>query len=302
MIDRRLLVLRSLAEYGTVTATAAALHLTPSAVSQQLRLLARDVGAELLRPEGRRVRLTPAAQVLLRHADGLHAQWEAARAELAQQGGAPRGGLRLCGVSSAVAALAAPAAASLRRSHPGLEPLVLEEESLECYRLLLAEEADVALVLPGPRTPSVTDARFEQEPLLTDRQDLLVPHGHRLDGAHGAGLAEAAGEPWIVKQWNNDTYPLVTAACAAAGFTPHITHQVKEWYAVAALVAEGFGVCLLPRIVPLPGYPVTRVPLRGEPAPARRFVTAVRRGSSGHPVVAAGLTALRAAASALDHG
>ncbi|WP_317985784.1 LysR substrate-binding domain-containing protein [Streptomyces sp. 5-10] len=104
-----------------------------------------------------------------------------------------------------------------------------------------------------------------------------------------------------MKQRNNDTYPLVTAACAAAGFTPRVVHQVKEWYAVSALVAEGLGVCRVPRIVPLPRHAVTRVPLRGEPVPAWRFLTAfltaVRRGSAAHPLVSAGLDALREAAA-----
>ncbi|MFE6163777.1 LysR family transcriptional regulator [Streptomyces sp. NPDC056486] len=300
MIDHRLYVLQALAEHGTVTATAGALHLTPSAVSQQLRLLARDLGAELLRPEGRRVRLTPAAHIVLRHADALRVQWEAAQAELAKEGSSTRGTLRMSGVSSALAALGAPAAAALRETHPLVESLIVEEESAECYRMLLADETDVALVLPGPDAPPVTDTRFEQTPLLTDRQDLLVPDGHRLARPEGVELAEAAGQSWIVKKPNNDTYPLVMAACTAAGFTPRITHQVKEWYAVSSLVAEGFGICLMPRIVPLPRHAVTRVPLRGTPVPSRRFLTAVRRGSAAHPLVAAGLHALREAAAA--HG
>ncbi|PPS85924.1 LysR family transcriptional regulator [Streptomyces sp. MH60] len=299
MIDHRLHVLRTLAEHGTVTAAAAALHLTPSAVSQQLRLLARDLEVELLRPEGRRVRLTPAAHIVLRHADILRMQWEEAQAELAQQSVALRGTLRLCGVSSALAAFAAPAVAELRKTHPLVEPLINEEESAECYRLLLADEADVALVLPGPDAPPVTDARLEQAPLTTDRQDLLVAEGHRLARPGGARLAEAADQAWIVKKNKNDTYPLVIAACAAAGFTPRIVHQVKEWYAVSALVAEGLGVCLMPRAVPLPQHAVTRVPLVGEPAPVRQLLTAVRRGSTGHPLVKAGLEALRNTASAM---
>ncbi|MFI6090944.1 LysR family transcriptional regulator [Streptomyces sp. NPDC051218] len=301
MIDHRLHVLQALAEHGTVTATAAALHLTPSAVSQQLRLLARDLGVELLSPEGRRVRLTPAAHIVLRHTGALRVQWEAAQAELAQQAAGTqgvRGTLRMCGVSSALSALGAPAAALLRETHPQVETLAVEEESAECYRMLLAEEADVALVLPGPDAPPVTDARFEQAPLLTDRQDLLVPEGHRLARPAGVELAEAAGESWIVKKANNDTYPLVMAACTAAGFTPRVTHQVKEWYAVSSFVAAGFGICLMPGIVPLPQHAVVRVPLLGGPVPTRRFLTAVRRGSAAHPLVAAGLRALRDAASA----
>lgn len=209
-----------------------------------------------------------------------------------------RGTLRMCGVSSALAALGAPAAARLRETHPLVESLIVEEESAECYRMLLADETDVALVLPGPDAPPVTDSRFEQTPLLTDRQDLLVPVGHRLARPEGVALAEAAGESWVVKKANNDTYPLVLAACTAAGFTPRVTHQVKEWYAVSALVAGGFGVCLMPRIVPLPQHAVTRVPLLGTAVPARRFLTAVRRGSASHPLVTAALHALGDAATA----
>ncbi|MFE3177003.1 LysR family transcriptional regulator [Amycolatopsis sp. NPDC059090] len=292
MIDHRLHVLRTLAEYGTVTATASTLHLTPSAVSQQLRLLARDLDVELLAPHGRRVQLTPAARIVLRHADTLRLQWEAARAELAAEDAELRGTLRLCGVSSALATLAAPAVASLRKTHPLIEPQITEEESVDCYRLLLADESDIALVLPGPEAPPVTDSRFEQTSLTTDRQDLLVAATHPLARRTGIELAEAADQPWIVKKHNNDTYPLVTAAC----FTPRIVHEVKEWYAVSALVAEGLGVCLMPRIVPLPPHAVKRIPLRGTSIPTRRLLTAVRRGSSSHPLVRAGLDALRAVA------
>lgn len=301
MIDiRRLRVLRTVAEHGTITAAAGELHLTPSAVSQQIRQLARDLGVELLRHEGRRVKLTPAAHVLLDHGDAFSVQWERARSELAALADGVSGTLRLCGVSSAIAALAGPAMALLRRSHPRVESRVREEESADCYRMLLADEADLAIVLPTPDAPPVSDPRFEQHPLLDDPQDLLVPVGHRLARPGGVELAEAAGEAWIVKRRNNDSYPLLTAACAAAGFTPHVSHEVKEWYAVSALVAEGFGVCLLPRMVPVPArQAVVRVPLRGRPVPSRRIVTCVRRGSADHPVVATGLSALREVAAEL---
>jgi len=82
MIDvRRLRVLRELADHGTVAAAAAALHLTPSAVSQQLAALTRETGVRLVEPDGRRVRLTDAAQVLLGHAHVVFAQLEQAEVE-----------------------------------------------------------------------------------------------------------------------------------------------------------------------------------------------------------------------------
>ena len=79
MIDRRLAVLRMVAACGTVTGAAEALHYTPSAVSQQLRTLAKDLGVDLVVQDGRRIRLTSAARVLLEQTEDLYARWEEIR-------------------------------------------------------------------------------------------------------------------------------------------------------------------------------------------------------------------------------
>lgn len=100
MIDPRLQTLRVLHKQGT--ATAQALHLTPSTVSQQLRQLAARLGLELLEPAGRRVRLTLAALALLGHADALFARWEEARADLAGYADGVAGQLRMTGVATAI--------------------------------------------------------------------------------------------------------------------------------------------------------------------------------------------------------
>ena len=266
-----------------MTATAEALHLTPSAVSQQIRQLGQDLGVQLLRPEGRRVRLTPAAHVLIRHGDILQSQWEAASAELQALDTQVSGVLRMCGVSSVLAALAAPAAARLRHLEPVIEVRILEEESPDCYRLLLAEETDIALVLPGPDAPPVTDERFASHPLHDDRQDLLVPEDHPFTRTEGVRLADVAGESWIAKRRNNDTYPLLSAACSAAGFTPRIVHEVKEWYAVSPWWPRDWGsACCRAwcrshgtrwcacRCAGSPSPPGGSSPSRGEGAPATR--------------------------------
>lgn len=296
MIDlRRLQVLRVLHKQGTVTAAAAALHLTPSAVSQQIRQLSREVGVDLLLHEGRRVRLTPAAHTLLGHADALYARWELARADLAAHDGTQAGELRLCGFPTGIATILAPATARLRTTHPGLEVRVTEASSLECFDLLLANDADVGLVVATADNPPVGDPRFEQRLLLDDPLDLLVPAGHRLAGRSSVDLAELADESWIVPVSGCIDHRHVTlSACTAAGFAPKITHHASEWPAVVALVAYRFGVCLMPRLAPLPAdSPVTRIPLRDQPAPARRILTSVRRGSDRQPGIALGLEALR---------
>src|SRR5947208_4337607 len=108
MIDlRRLRALRELADRGTIAATADALHLTPSAVSQQLAALEREVGHPLLEPAGRSVQLAPAAHLVLEHADALFAQLERLEGDLAAQDGEPLGELRVAGFPTALAGLLA---------------------------------------------------------------------------------------------------------------------------------------------------------------------------------------------------
>ncbi|MBE1535904.1 LysR family transcriptional regulator [Actinomadura algeriensis] len=297
MIDRRLETLRVLRERGTVTATAEALHLTPSTVSQQLRQLARDLGVELLEARGRGVRLTAAAHTVLRHADALSAQWERARADLAAHRSGSAGRVRICSVSSALAALVAPAAARLRAEHPGLDVRMCEKESEEAAHLLLSRRYDIAVAIPSEGVPAPGDARFDVRTLLDEPQDLLVPAGHPLAARGTARLDEAAAEPWIGSPERADQHRLMLASCAAAGFAPRIVHEAYEWFAVSALVAHGFGVGLVPRLAPLPpGDEVVRVPLRGETVPRRRIVACVRRGGDAQPPIARGLAALRAAA------
>ncbi|WP_062992965.1 LysR family transcriptional regulator [Nocardia anaemiae] len=300
MIDlRRLAVLRVLAERGTVTAAATDLHVTPSAVSQQLRSLASELGVQLVVRRGRNIELTPAARSLLAHVDDLSARWEHARADIASANTTLTGQLRLCGVSSAAAALLLPAAARLHSDHPELDVHIRELESGECFQQLLAYRSDIALVLPA-HSPPVDDPRFEQQAIFDDAQDLLVPEDHPLTRRSDVRLADAATESWIVKPENNDSYELLVAACAAAGFTPRVTHHLKEWFAVSAAVAQGFGVCLLPRLVPVPErHRTVRVPLHGNIRPARAIIAATRRGSREHPMIAAGMHTITAVADEL---
>ncbi|MGI5347816.1 LysR family transcriptional regulator [Streptomyces sp. CA-250714] len=300
MIDPRLQTLRVLHRCGTVTATAEALHLTPSTISQQLRQLAARLDLRLLEPVGRRVRLTPAALALLEHADALHAQWEATAAELAahRHGGAGR--LRFTSISTALATLVAPAAARLRQEWPQATVEVSEDPAEDRYGLLLSGAADIAVVLPSPDSPPPNDRQFLQRPLLTEPQDLLVPEGHRLARQArrqgGTRLTDAAEETWIRAGDPNDQHQLLLAACAAAGFTPRVAQAAVDWTAVASLVAHGFGICLIPRLAPVPtGLPVTRVPLSGPHAPIRRILTCVRRGSEQQPLIARALSALQEA-------
>lgn len=293
MIDHRLHVLRLLAQHGTVTATAEALHYTPSAVSHQLRTLAHDLGVTLLLPEGRGVRLTPAARTLLAHTDALFVRWEEARSAVAASTEERLGTLRMCGFSTAAAALLPRVAVHFAAAHPAVTVRIIEADPEECFELLLADAADLAVVVATSDLPPSMDPRFDQRPLLDDPLDLLVPRDHRLAGQRSVLLSEAADEPWLMDRPGRPHHRLLQTACAEAGFTPSMAHEAAEWDTGAALAAAGLGVALVPRLARLPaGYAVVRVPLRGDPSPARHILTGVRRGRRGHPVLAEALEVL----------
>lgn len=293
MIDHRIQVLRVVAARGTVTAAARTLNYTPSAVSHQLRSLSRDLGVTLLEPAGRGVRLTAAARILLQRADDLYAQWEEIRSELAEAAHEDAGSLRLCGFSTAAAALLPAAASAVRDVHPYCVVRIIEADPEECFELLLTEQADLAVVVATAGLPPDTDPRFEQRPLLDDPLDLLVHEDHPLAKRDSVLLSEAAGEHWILDRPGRPHHQLVITACASAGFTPAVAHEAAEWNTGAGLVDAGLGVVLIPRLARLPdGYRIVRVPLRGEPAPARHVLTGVRQGSRRRPVIATALDAL----------
>lgn len=300
MLDPKLKVLQLVAHHGTVTAAAAASHYTPSAVSYQLKQLAEELGVELLAQSGRGVQLTTAARTVLRHADALQAQAERAYAELAASVDEPTGSCTLCGFSTAATRLLPPTAATLRERFPQVRVRMIEAEPARCFDLLLAGDADLALVINTADTPPAADERFAQRPLLDDPLDLVVPSDHPLTQRRRVTLADAADEPWILGRPGSTYHHLVRTACLTAGFTPNIAHYADEWDTGTALVAHGFGIILVPRLARLhEDWPVVRIPLHGEPAPARRVLAATRRGGAEHPVTAAALHAINQTAGTL---
>lgn len=296
MIDlRRLRMLRAVDHYGTVTAAARALYVTPSAASQQIRQLGRELGVTLLEPDGRRVRLTHAALGLLIHVEAIEEHWQRAEAELAAAGpdAALSGSLRLCGIPTALAALLVPAAVRLRELHPRLTASIREAEPQECFDLVFAGVADLAITMAAPAGPPLTDPRFEQRPLLDDPYDLLTASDHPLAGRPGVTLESCAFEPWIVSMPDTTYRHMVVALCTAAGFTPTIAHEVLDWTAVATLVGHGLGISLIHRLARLPADPpVVRTPLAAHGAPSRRLLAVIRRGSHTRPGITAALAVL----------
>ncbi|MGY3682771.1 LysR substrate-binding domain-containing protein [Streptomyces sp. TE33382] len=295
---KKLRILRTLRDRGTVTATAEALRMTPSAVSQQLTNLAGQLGVPLLEAQGRRVRLTDAAHLVLRHAEAVFAELERADAGLAGYLRGEAGEVRVGAFSTAVPALVVPAVRLLRaEDRPAPDVRVREAEAAQAYELLTSGDVDLALSLAA-HAPTARDSRFGLLPLLADPLDVALPADHRLARAPALRLADLAGDPWIFGgsgPWSQIT----TAACEAAGFVPEQAHSAAGWTAILSLVEAGMGIALIPRMASRERRERREgVVLRVLEAdrPRRHVVAAVRQGAEGGPAVARVLEALVRAA------
>ncbi|MBT2454772.1 LysR family transcriptional regulator [Streptomyces sp. ISL-86] len=296
MLDvRRLRLLRELARRGTIAAVAEALAFSPSAVSQQLSVLEREAGLPLLERTGRRVRLTPAGQNLVGHAEAVLERLEQADAELAEARSGLSGVLRVGSFPTATRAIVPAALADLARRHPGLEPMVSETDPAAVAHALRAGDLDVALVheydfVPAPHEPGVAT-----EPLYGEAMYLAAPAGAPAAAGpdQGAVLRTHAQAPWITATPGTLCQAMTVRACQAAGFTPRVRHQVDEFATVLALVAAGQGVAVVPQLGIAghvdPSVGLTRLLME------RRTKIAFRGGAATHPAVAAFGTALRAA-------
>ncbi|MFE0646586.1 LysR family transcriptional regulator [Streptomyces sp. NPDC058877] len=294
---RKLRVLMELDRRGTVSAVAASLHLTPSAVSQQLAGLAKELGVPLTEPVGRRLRLTGAARVVLRSAEEIFACIDRLHRSLAEYGDGERGEVSVSGFGTTLAPLILPAAGIVKRRSPGLRTTLAEVDPPASFEMLEQGRTDVVIAVESPSVPAF-DTRFDKHPLMTEVFDVALPAGHPMVQAPALTLADLAEDAWIFATVGMcQEIPL--AACAAAGFTPQATHVIGEWDATLAAVREGLGICLVPRLArrgSRPGVVVRRI----DDAPWRRVFAAVRSGSGDVPQIEAVLDALRETARMME--
>jgi molybdate transport repressor ModE-like protein len=249
MLDaRRLRVLAEVARCGSLSAAAAALDYTPSAVSQQIAALERETGATLLERGPRGVTLTEPGATLARHAERIMSGLDAAEADVRALADLRTGLLRIGWFTTAGATLMPRAIAAFRNKHPDVRLTLLESDPDDCERRLRERELDLALIYEfeseGAFAPDLP-----QVDLLTDRLRVALHPGHRLAGRRRLKLAELAQEPWIQGVRAGSTLAILPTACRAAGFEPIIAFRTEDHGAVEGLVAAGVGVGLVPELM-----------------------------------------------------
>ena len=262
MEARHLMILRELGDRGSVSAVAAALHLTPSAVSQQLAALQRSVPVPLTRLDGRVLVLTDAGRSLAAAAVDVATALARAGAAVDAHLVDPSATVRVVAFHSAASAFFP----RLLRAGVARIECADEDVAQDAFPLLSANYDVVVAHRPagsGTWPGTVTMTRLLSEPL-----DVAVPAAHPLATKPRLRAADVAGEQWIAV---HDGFPLTAAIHAigvAAGHQLSVCHHINDFTVAADLVAAGAGFALLPRFIgprrrdvvlrPVAGLPIAR--------------------------------------------
>jgi DNA-binding transcriptional LysR family regulator len=287
MDTRRLQLLLALSRLGSMRAVAETHHLTTSTVSQQIAALAKETGTQLIEPDGRRVRLTPAGQRLADHAVTILAAVDSARLDL-NPDAEPAGTVRVGGFATGIRVSMLPIVADLAQRYPKVEFLISEYEPIEAFALLTNDDLDLALTYDYNLAPASPGPVLETVALWSIQWGLGVPTGTARGPCDIGAYADRA---WIVNSRNTADEDAVRTLASLAGFTPRIAHEIDSLDLGEDLIVAGFGVGLLP--IGRPTHPgVTVLPL-SDPKVVLTAYAVTRRGRSTWPPLRVALDRMR---------
>ncbi|MBD5785198.1 LysR family transcriptional regulator [Cellulosimicrobium terreum] len=270
---------------GTVHGAARDLGYTPSAVSQQVKRLERELGVRLLDREGRGVVLTAAGRRVVDEGLVLRAQVEALRSRLHDAGARPTGTVRLGTFSTAVRGVVAPLAAAVRADEPDLRLVVQETEPWDAVAAVAAGTLDLALVHHWEGVGLTVPPSLRREELFRDEADVLVHRSSPLAARAVLTPADLLDETWVSTPDGTICYEWFCHMFATAPRVPRIDYRCLEFASQVQLVAHGLAVALVPRLGrgPLPPD-VVAVPVR-EPVPTRPVTVVWRSTMTDAPAV-----------------
>lgn len=292
-------VFREVAERGTLTAAAAALGYTQSAVSRQIVSLERAAGTQLVERRHDGVRLTQAGHIVVRRAAAVIDQIDATSRELA---GLPdsHGTVRLGWFASAGAALVPRALATLRGTHPAITVITREGSTPALTRALRAGTLDLALLASAPpfRPPDAETPALALQTLAERSLRVALPAAHPLARGEFVDFADLHGQRWIAGPTSGEDR--LMGVWPGLDERPEIAHTARDWLAKLHLVAAGCGITTVSAGLTSAAPAGVRIlPVRGGPREQRRILLARLPGPLPEP--AAHLAAsLRAAAIETD--
>jgi DNA-binding transcriptional LysR family regulator len=288
----RLRVLHAVAGHGSLAAAAQALHLTPSAVSQQMAKLEREAGCVLASRQGRSLRLTDEGRVLAAHADRILAAVAEASADLDERRGQVLGEVTIGAFPTAARGLAPGVLRTCAVRYPDLRVRLLEVEPYQAMGRVASGDLDLAVSQDWANLPVAMPERLTSTDIGLDHADIAMSADHPLAARDSVELLDLAGEPWIASTVGTICHDWLTSTFRRAGHEPVIAHQAAEFPTQLALVAAGLGVAVVPRLA-ADSVPegVRLVPVR--PALSRRVFAAWRTEAGRRPAIRAVVDALK---------
>ncbi|WP_163505734.1 LysR family transcriptional regulator [Fodinicola acaciae] len=294
----RLRVLHAVSTTGSVVGAARTLHVTTSAVSQQVARLEREVGQPLVERQGRGLRLTDAGELLARSAGDLLTRVEQVEADLAEHRGAVAGSLAIAAFATAARGLL-PGVLRRLRDWPDLSVSLSELEPHESVPALCRGDLDLAVVQDWLEDPLTIPDGVASRHLLDDPFDLALPAGHPLAGNEKVTVAELAEQDWISWSAGQICHDWLSRTLRSEGVEPRVAHTASEHSTQLALVAAGLGAAVIPRLgrdhIPA-GVRLVAI----TPTPTRRVFALWRTSASARPAVRAAVRVLAAAHGLLD--
>ncbi|EFG47908.1 LysR substrate binding domain protein [Brevibacterium mcbrellneri ATCC 49030] len=281
----RLRILMELQRQGTLAEVAAELGYTPSAISQQLNALEREVGTRLLERVGRNVRLTDAAVTLTRHGAAIFAAVDEAESDLASLQGPVQGSVRVASFSSVLLSLAPQALTHLSSSFPDLEVQLIQREVDEAQEGLLSHAFDLVLGEEFPGEPMPSPAGLQREDLYSDPLRLVAPTS--IDGLpEPEHLSEFHEVPWSAEPKDSRMGRWVSRLHGRANIAPRIICETLDPLLLVQMARTGQSVSIIPGV--LGAEYLSGVALFDLPGnPTRNLYTEVRAGRDRHPALVA---------------
>jgi len=233
----------AVARLGSFAAAGSEVGLTAAAVGQQMRALEQELQQLLFDRGARSVALSPAGRALVPQVEDLVARYEALARPPARERGLS-GSVQVGALVSALMGEFADALWALKREHPRLEVRLYAGLSAEfAVRVERGELAAAVVTQPPSRLP----AALKWSPLYAEPMVLVVPRKphFKLPAAGPEVLRKA---PFLRFDHSTWTGRLVDEALAQAGVSVHEELELNSVEAILALVRQGFGVSIVPRL------------------------------------------------------
>lgn len=282
--------IEALATHGSISAAAVALGYTPSAVSQQILRLERDLHQSLIERGGRRAKLTQPGEILARSARRIIIELESMNAKLQADARTVTGTLTVAAFPSAARGVLPMAMSRLLGHWPQLELRLLEVSSHRAVDLVAGGSADLAVAHDWIGVTMEVPPDMITRHLGDDVSDVLVSAAHPMATCHEIDLLDLADEDWLFEPGSVAHEFLLHAFRDVEGAVS-LGHMVSEYPTQVEMVGAGLGVALVPRMGRglLPDT-VRAVGVRAPPL--RRIFGTWRSSSDGRPAIEAALQEL----------